>query len=170
MRDWTATSITAINEYLWNELQEELGWSTVKGLQPITPGGEIPQFEESTNPYIVYTYTTMPSGEAFYIESEMVTYEINSPKEGDIRQAINLIRAIFNRYDSSAYDINKWIQSNGHPLHKRFDFKYTVTAGGEGADAARTEGGRSTGMIMVRTVFMYIPDSAQDDRLSKYSK
>lgn len=152
--DYDVTAVTILNRYLWQELQAKLNWTTVNGLIPITTANQSPDFENGTQPYIVYTYTKNPSaGTSFFVKSESVMYRIVSPNEADIRRALNLIEEALNRYDASARDVQQWIDTNGTANHKKFEFQSIYMFSAEGADSQESEGGRRDGFVSLRVVY-----------------
>lgn len=165
MGKWDYAGVHGLNKYLWKKLQDELGWSASNygGLTPITTPQQQPEFNAYDFPYIVYGYTLQGTGPLYTVQGEIVTYTIFSTRSSDIRQAVNLISNLLNRYDDSASDVNLYLHGGkvfqngswvtvtgaGSDDNKAFDYKTIRVNQATGPEPALTEGGRQDGSVIV---------------------
>jgi hypothetical protein len=166
MANWGLTATFALNKYLWFMLKQELGWSAANygGMVPITIPQQQPEFTNYNKPFIVYNFTSNPTGRDFYLlRGEQTAYAIYSANETDIRQVVDLMNYLFDRRDDSAADLNKWLRieaaTTSPPaasvlaLRDTFDFKSIMVMEAQNAQPAGTEGGRMDGGIIVQSIF-----------------
>ena len=165
-KKWDLTGVHGVNKYLWSKLESELEWSKANygGLMPIVPASQQPELNDYSAPYIVYNYSHQSSGD-FYIQEEQIAYAIYSSNEADIRRAINVIVAYFQREDESAQAINDWMTVNGSVENKRFDYKHTKVLSTYGAQPPVSEGGRQDGSVIIRIRYTYYDPSTGTERL-----
>lgn len=158
MTNWKTAAAHGINKYVWKVIQEELSWTKIGALTPIIPVQEQPEMTNAKQPYIVYRYSTQPYGTDWYTCIEQCTYVVYSSSETEIREAVNLLTAMFKRFDESAQQINDWIDSNGNADNKAYDYKYVrVNMSSAPEEVETTEGGRAGGIVVIQ--YMYSHDS-----------
>ena len=159
--DLNATHV--LNKFLWQLLQNKLGWNTATygGLIPIVEGGQAPELNQINAPYIVYNYTVQGLTDTM-LKQEQVAYTIYSPIESDIRSFVGLIEDSLNREDDSAKDINSYIglMISTSP-YQNFDFKWTRMMSGSGAQPPLQEGGRLDGVVVIRMCYTVSSDGAR---------
>jgi hypothetical protein len=157
MAKWDYTAVHGINKYLWSKLQSELGWAAgdYGNLVPVTTPAQQPEFNSIGKPYIVYGYSPQGSGEDWLYEREVISYAVFSSDASDIRQVINLMKALFNRFDESAKDVNKHIATYGSTDNKTFDYKSIRLTVATGPQPPLQEGGRMDGSVVLAVSFTH---------------
>lgn len=157
MAKWDYTAVHGLNKYLWSRLQSELGWSAsdYNGLTPIATPQQQPEFNAIDKPYIVYGYTLQGSGTDWFLNEEVITYTIFATQSKDIREAVNLFKAVLNRFDESATDVNDYVIANGSGDNKAFDYKTIRVNMATGPEPAVTEGGRQDGSVIVSVTYTH---------------
>lgn len=157
MAEWDYAAVHGLNKYIWSRLQAELGWNANNygGLVPITTPQQQPEFNSYNFPYIIYGYSPQSTGPNWLLEAEVVSYTIFSASSTDIRQAVNVLKAILNRFDESAKDVNNYLRTNGTADNKAFDYKSVRVISANGPEPAVTEGGRQDGSVVVGILFTH---------------
>lgn len=153
--DFELNAVHGANQYLWQNLKTELGWaeSDYNGLVPITPVQQQPEFIGFNKPFLVYAYSVDPIGTSTWEKSETVSYSIYSADESDIRECINVMVKLFKNYDTSADELNTFVNSSLSDKYSKFDYKYIRIAGASGSQPAEQEGGRMDGLVIVNFVY-----------------
>lgn len=168
MSKWSLAGIHGINKYIWNLLQSELQYSTANygGLIPITTPQQTPEFNSYNFPYLVYSYSKLPSGNSHYLDAETAAYTIFSASEDDIRKATNMLAAKLKRGDETAAEVNAFISANGSADQKEFDYKNIQVTTAQGVQPALQEGGRYDGLVVIKYVYThYSPTTGIDPRV-----
>ena len=157
MAEWDYSAVHGLNKYIWAKLQEELGWSASNygGLTPITTPQQQPEFNSYNAPYIVYGYSPQGTGPNWLLKGEIVAYTIFSSSSADIRQAVNVLEAILNRFDESAKDVNTYIKNNGSTDNKAFDYKSIRMISAKGPEPSISEGGRQDGNVLIGITYTH---------------
>lgn len=171
MGKWDYAAVHGMNKYLWSKLQSELGWSADNygGLIPITTPEQQPEFNAYDFPYIVYSYSPQGTNPLYVYEAEIQVYTVFSTSNTPIRQAVNLIRALFGQFDDSAKDVNKYISTFGTTDNKSFDYKSIQVTAASGPEPALTEGGRRDGNVIVRTEYTFYQwDSTTHKEITRF--
>lgn len=163
---WGLTATLALNKYLWFMLKQELGWaaSNYNGLTPITIPQQQPEFQQFNKPYIVYNFSSNPTGRDFYLmRGEQTAYAIYSANEADIRACVDLMNYLFDRRDDSAADLNQWLRVQAATtspvapsiiaLRDYIDFKTIMVLESQNAQPATSEGGRMDGSIILQSTY-----------------
>lgn len=150
----------AINDYVWNLLRQEHGWTKIDGLLPFTPSREAPEFDGQKKPYFVYKGSRETGrGDLSPVRLATVQYLIYAqdlPSESgsnQVTEAIETIDNALNRLDESAIDINMSAHNTDNPRHALFDgtrVNWTRVLNTENADPGDAEGGKAVGYISVR--------------------
>jgi hypothetical protein len=130
-----ALPVHAINRYLWSRIEEEqlLNKANYSGLTPIIPVEETPEFITiiesqpgiQSYPYIVYSWSRINTGQAWFMKSHNIVYSIRSTDDDVIVKLLNLFEREFQSYDTAAIKINEWIATYGSAANKRYNFLYT---------------------------------------------
>ena len=157
MANWDYSAVHGLNKYLWAKLKEELQWSESNygGLVPITTPQQQPEFNSYNAPYIVYGYNPQATGPDWYLDGEIIAYTIFSASSADIRRAVNVMKAAFNRFDESAVDVNNYIRANGTADNKLFDYKAIRLVSAGGPEPSLTEGGRQDGSVVISVMYTH---------------
>ncbi len=162
MGKYDLSGVHVYNKFLWAKLKEEFDWldeSNYKGLIPILPSQQIPQITEAASgkPFIIYNYTDAGKDLAFYAPIQQVSYIIYSDHEGQLRQIMNFIETLSNRFDWTAEDVNHFIpsisNSSGDSDDAKFDFKYVRVMATNGPQPFEQENGRQAAMVMIRLCY-----------------
>lgn len=180
MGNWDYTGVHGLNKYVWSEIKSKLGWTEADygGLIPITTPQQQPEFNAIDKPYIVYSYTLQGTDTLHAYEEEIVAYTIFSTQSADIRKAVNVIRSALNRFDSSAADVNlylnggkvfengswKTIAAAGSADNKAFDYKYIRVTQASGPEPSITEGGRQDASIIVAMRYTHYGSNGESTR------
>jgi hypothetical protein len=126
--------VHAVNRYLWSRIKGEglLTEANYSGLVPILPVEETPEFLTiidsqpgiQSYPYIVYSWSRVNTGQAWFHKSHNIAYSIRSSDDDKMGQLLNLFEKTFQDYDSAAIRLNEFIATNGSATHKRYNFTY----------------------------------------------
>lgn len=151
MKDFKLSGIHPIRRYLWDVIQNELGWETkrYRSAVPLITPQQSPEFNDLGAPYIVYNYAHMPPGTDYYVNREQAIFTIYSGDEAEVRECVNLMYDYFKAHDDSAKLVNKWIMENGSDAHKRFNYLNIRVTSSLGPRPARQEGGRHEGTVSI---------------------
>lgn len=153
---------TPLRSYVWNLLQTELGWNKADtgNLIPVVGSQDQPELQNYDAPYIVYSWSLMPSGENFLMREEQVTMKVYSSREDEVRNAVIMLDNQLNRYDDSARAMNSWLAAHGTTFEKKFDIKYTYTISASGPQPAVQAGGRQDGLVIFRICYTVESDGS----------
>lgn len=124
----------AINKFLWSRIESEgiLSKVNYNGWVPIVPVEETPEFLEIidaqpgilSHPYIVYSWSRVNTGQAWFMKTHNIAYSIRSADDDKTGQLINLFEREFQDYDSAAQRVNAFIETSGAASHKRYRFTH----------------------------------------------
>jgi len=158
--------IYAINDYVWNVLRQELGWTKINNKVPVLPSREQPEFEGQTKPYLIYKGSRETGrGELSPVRLGVVQYMIyasdiaatqSTPSKSSTSQisaAIDLIDNALNRLDESGMDINRNAYNPQNPRHAAFNgthVTWTRIIDTDTPDPSENEGGKAVGYISIR--------------------
>ena len=165
---WDLAGAHALRRYIWQLLQDELGWSTDNygGLNPIITPQQEPELNEFNAPYIVYVFSKRPAGSLWLMEKEDMSISIFSVSDTEINQVVNLLSTKLAKHDEAAQDVNAFIRGTmpAGSFYKNFDFKSIVVTGAQGSNASVTEGGRKDGYVTLSyTYTLYESDPNSPD-------
>jgi hypothetical protein len=146
------SAIHGINQYLWDQLQNQVNWELIRGMVPIFPAQQQPEPTESEQPFIVYNWTVSTPWVTFELQTEQAAYIIYG-NNSDVIQAMNLIIDRLRRYDWAAQDVNAYIDQYGSTEAQKYDYKHIHVLNATSPDAAAQEGGRSAGIVTIRYEF-----------------
>ena len=139
--DFKAAAVHGVNSFIWSKLQEDLGWTAVNGLVPITTPQETPEFQDAGQPYIIYNYSTSNVEGNYGIKNQTVVYAIMSPRESEVREGLNLVEYYLGGEDLSAEDVNAHVETvTGQPF-SQFDYKSITAKQSTGGAPTEQEGG-----------------------------
>lgn len=167
---WELSGVHGLRRYIWQLLQDELGWKLsdytimVEGkpvqMVPIITPEQQPEFNSIDKPYIIYAYSKRQGSNNYFLEQEIASFTIYSNAEKDIRQAINMLDAKFDKRDEAAQELNKYISAAGlDPAYGYFDYKTLWVSGIQGPQPQTEEGGRRDGVININITYThYGPD------------
>lgn len=159
---WELAGTHALRQYLWKQLQVELGWTAADygGLTPITTPEQQPEFNNFNKPYIVYSFGKKPGTNLYLLEGETAAFTVYSQSTSDINRVLNLFDTKLDKRDEAAAEINAFLASSSlAPEFKYFDFKTTWVSGYQGPQPLTEEGGRRDGLITVNIEYThYGPD------------
>jgi hypothetical protein len=159
---WDLASVHPLNAFLWNELESEFGMSESdyavtempQGLVPIIPSQQIPLLTRQEKPFLVYNWTTEDQGVDWYLQHDQIMYLVYSEEEKEIRQLVNFMRSLFEKFDESAAPVNHFVRNSTSDNWKRFNYKYIqVLSGSGGALPLGSEGGRQESMVSIRVTY-----------------
>jgi len=145
--------VYAINNYVWELLKKNLDWQEIKGLVPILPAQQQPEFLDTDAPFIVYTSSNeFNDGELEPLDVEVISYVIFSEKSDEVDDAVTLIKNAFKAFNS-AENINLWIHNPACQLDPRDKVNlvtWTQVMNTESSGAAAAEGEKVDGFVSVR--------------------
>lgn len=156
-------------------MQEFMGdtWKKVDtehGLKiPILPVQEQPEVQTSDKPYLIYTYDVLSTGDLYQHQIENAIFSIYSQSSAVVSATTKLMTRLFNKYDDTARDINRWLHTTqgahnrslqayvtGNPdddmwIDELRNFRFTTVnvAGVAGQQPAPGEGGRVDSLITI---------------------
>lgn len=139
-----ASAIHGVNSFVWSKLQEEFGWTAKDygGRIPITTPQQSQEFNDLGKPYILYNYRMSTVRGTYGYKEDHARYQVNSPKESDIRKTLNLLDYYLGSQDASGSLINDYIHSLPAPnSYREFEYKTIMTPQGSGANPTGQEGG-----------------------------
>lgn len=123
-----------LNKYLWSRIKAEgiMTETSYSGLVPIIPVEETAEFmtvlDAQTGiqkpPYIVYSWSKLNTGQAWFHKAHNVAYSIRSADDDKMGQLLNLFEREFEDYDRAAMRINQYIASGTSTTHKRYNFTH----------------------------------------------
>lgn len=157
--------------YLWDMMQDYMPdtWGMIDtgtGRKiPILPVQEQPEQQTSNRPYIVYTYDVLPTSDVWQYQTESMYLVIFSQSSAVISSTTKLMTRLFNKYDVTAREINKWVQ--GPEIEKYFEgakewldeyrnyrFKTVRVAGVAGQQPTPQEAGRVDSAITLELTYV----------------
>lgn len=126
--------VHAINRFLWSKIESEdiLSKSNYSGLVPIIPVQETPEFITIieaqpgvvSHPYLVYSWTRVSTGQAWFLKQHNIAYSIRSADDDKTSQLLNLFERELQDYDMAARRVNTFVSEFGSPAHRRFSFTH----------------------------------------------
>lgn len=159
----------AINKFLWAQIETEgimakTDYATPQlpaGIVPIVPVQETPellQVIESQQgirslPYIVFTWSKINTGQAWFIKTHEIAYAIRSADDLKMRKLINLFDELFKDYDMAAHRVNAYVQANGLASHKAYHFKTISVSTLGGQMPTESENDVNESLITIRATF-----------------
>lgn len=159
----------ALRHYLWNAIETEgilskadyISPATpVDGLIPVVPVEEEPdlmkaiesQIGVTSRPYIVYTWTKIPTGQTWFLKTHHITFAIRSTDDVKMGQLINLFESLFQDFDEAARRVNDYI-ALGPDAFKRFTFKVIETREMGSQGPSMVENGVKEAIVILRATF-----------------
>ena len=151
MADYSQLAVYDLNTYLWQKLQDANlldrnnyyadGFDSY--LIPIVPAQQIPEFNNMLPgmAYIVYDYEVKPTMENWWITEEIITYSVVSQDYEQINKILNFMSDTFRRHDSTAKDINRYLNNN-----TQFEYHYSYIDKIISPEKFRQEGGFMLGV------------------------
>lgn len=160
-------AVFGVNKFLWNYLGDDgaavLRANDYQGLIPIIPSGEAPQFLQmldeqpgiQSHPYIVYTwYTNGFDANSWFRPTDTVVYTIYALDQSKINEIVMYIVNLFKRFDVSAAEVNRFIQTNDFgpmtQLYRDYSYGYISVAAATGGVAPSMENDPITATITLR--------------------
>jgi hypothetical protein len=157
--DFRVAGANIIRLVVWDILRADLNWQAFdNGLIPIITPDQQPEFNNQSNPYIVYNYMGQASSDtSYWIDEEQATFTVYSQSEEDVRKVVNLFKDNFKAYDESARMVNEWLaySSSSSNEFRKFDFKWIRLVSTMGANPVTEEGGRTSGSATIRYRYTY---------------
>lgn len=173
----TVSATHILRLYLWDKLKTYMGdsWKPIPtgggkiSAIPIIPVQEQPEVQTSENPYIVYAYDVAVTTDLWQLQNETSMFTIYSQSPATIASTTRLMQRLFNKWDESAQDVNRWIRSEdglgkfsiGDSEYdqwidevKNFKFRFIRVAGVLGTDPATQEAGRLNSSITIESSFI----------------
>jgi hypothetical protein len=105
-------------------------------------------------PYIVYTWTKINTGQAYFLKTHEFAYSIRSADDDKMGQLINLFDKLFQSYDKAALEVNQYIQSFGSEAQKKFQFKKINIENLGGQLPAESENGVNESLATIRVTYV----------------
>ena len=169
MRDFRVAATHGVNNFLWDRLQEDLGWdrSNYGGMIPITTPQQQQEFSDGDDPYIVYNYSMNTLGTNYVYKEESALYVIYSGgpnAESQVRETIHLFEYYLSSQDDSARIINDYIWSlpESSPF-RAFQYHSILGRGFSGATPPDQEGGITDAQANVAIRY------TRDDTLDRFT-
>jgi hypothetical protein len=157
MTDVSINAVHALNRFVYDLLKSNGALSdrsAYGGRTPILSAQQEPTIIQYNLPFLVYGFTESASTEFDALVNGNVAYAIYSAEEKDIIKITNIMREEFKHFDDTARDVNLYKYANAAFR----DILFTSISVGlvEGPSPATTEGGRQSGVVMLR--YTYQPD------------
>lgn len=161
-------AIYVVNSYLWKLLQDQLDWTTddYNGKIPIMPAAEAVEFDEFDKPFIIYGWSLEGAPSDLYVmNAENAGYSVYSDSTTIIDTVLNLLNNVFRSKDDAARNINRWMNSTNNPAQSAFagsgiNFTSLEMVSLSGPTPPGSEGGKSTGFVVVRYEYTLTVDPA----------
>lgn len=158
MTDIGLNAVHSLNRFIYDLLRSNgvIGDRTTDygGRTPIIATQQEPSMLTYNKPFLVYAFTESAPDDLEMLITGTVAYAIYSADERDIIKIINVMREGLKHFDQTASDINHYKFLNNAFRDTLFT---SVTIGMiEGPSPATTEGGRQSGVVMVR--YTYSPN------------
>jgi len=166
--------VHAINRYLWERIASEgildrnnyKGPGMTTGMIPVVPVEETAdlitiiesQAGITSHPYIVYTWNRINTGQMWYLKSHQIAYSVRSTDQVKMGQLVNLFEREFERYDESARNVNRYLQTAQTTppvpaLLKKYSFKYINLTQISGPMPAEAENEENEALITITAAF-----------------
>lgn len=166
-------AVHGINRYLWSRLQTLNSMNPSKYVGrinngpninwiPIMPTQMIEEFTEATDvdgekaPFIVYNWNVESIAQSWFIQSEQIIYVVYSDSEESIRQVTKTMINLFKRWDTSADEVNNWINDPANSLsaeYKKFEYKSISIQAANGPLPVEEAGSRLQALITLRATY-----------------
>lgn len=128
--------------------------SSYGGRTPIISSQQEPTILQYNLPFLVYAFTESPPSDLEMLITGNVAYAIYSADDTDIIKIITVMREGLKHFDDTAREVNSYKYANG--TFKDILFTSINIGMVEGPSPAMTEGGRQSGLVMVR--YTYSPN------------
>lgn len=154
MTDININGVHALNRYVFDLLKLNgviQDRSAYGGRTPIIPTQQEPTILQYNLPFLVYAFTESAPSDLEMFVTGNVAYAIYSADEKDIIRIITVMREGLKHFDDTARDVNIYKYNNTSFR----DILFTSINVGmvEGPSPAMTEGGRQSGLVMVRYTY-----------------
>lgn len=157
MASYKLTGTHALNAFTQAKLVEAglLTLSDYKGLTALIPAQQQPEYTNLTKgiPFIVYNYMQEGTYSDWWLEHEQVAYVIYTDDSAKIRDMVNYLNNLYRRFDWSAQDVNKYLNTSGSTAQQAFEFKYVRVVSASSIEPATEEGGRHSATIVLNICF-----------------
>jgi hypothetical protein len=164
-----------LNKWLWSKLKDlpyKGGYAFGKyvphgtiGLVPIIPSQQLPEFTEIAGgaPFIVYNYTDLDTGDAWFTQEQQVAYVIYDNDEERLRTIDAYMVNLLQRMDWTAQEVNDYIlnpntQEPGTNAD-HYEFKSVLVTSANGPEPFEQQGGRQGALVVARIMFTHDMDS-----------
>lgn len=157
-------AVHAFNRYLWAKIKEAgiMTEADYSGLVPVIPVEETAEFMTvidaqagiGSKPYMVYTWSKVPSGQAWFYKTNDFAYAVRSADDVKMRKLLNLFESLNEAYDFSAIKANEWIQANSPAAHKKYQFKTISINTLGGQMPAEVENGVNESLVTIRAQYV----------------
>lgn len=149
MVDVQVLPIYAIIDYAWAMLKKNttMKESDYNNRIAIIPTSQQPEFTALNKPFIVYTWSELPTNDISAMRSGVAAFAVYGTTDREINKISNLLVNTFNRWDMSAEGINTWARS-GPFAGIRFDTLWAT--GFDGPSPESQEGGRQSSVVVIR--------------------
>lgn len=165
--DTNIPAVFGLNRFLWNYLGDAgvkvLDSNDYDGLIPIIPNGEAPEFLQmldeqpgiQSHPYIVYTwYTNGFDADSWYKPTDTVLYVIYALDQNKLNDIVMKIVNLFKRFDVSAEEVNRYIQTHTFgeftDRYRAYSYTHINVAAATGGVAGNLESDPIVATITVR--------------------
>lgn len=149
-----------INRYLMAIFEDRLEWEKIKGKSPILAAQEEPEFLDSNQPFLIYSFQDLQSRDPLETKREgILTYTVVGITVGQVNDAVSLLTKVF-RSDNAPMNITKYLKSSDLPDdYIDYIVDYVTISGADYAMATDSEGGHIAGMVEVRISYKVTPES-----------
>lgn len=149
------SAVYALNSYTWKLLEANLGWERWKGVPPIIPTQQHPEFLQSGKAFIVYGAALHPAMDVYELHKESVSYNIYATSSTEANNVASLLYDVFKRQDEAAADVNEWlnVEATGERGSRDVSFGSVRAVMVEKAEPADEEGGYVSALVMIETKY-----------------
>lgn len=146
------SAVYALNSYLWQLLQANLGWTAYQDTVPIIPSAMQPELMQSAKAFVVYGSAMQPAEHLYALNTESIAYNIYGTSVTDVNNIASLLYETFKRQDDAAYDVNDWLAKEAATRiggHRGIYFGTVRAVMVEKAEPADEEGGWVSALVML---------------------
>lgn len=102
-------AVYSFNAYTWRLLEVNLEWERWKGVAPIIPVAQQPEFLQSGKSFIVYGAVSHPPDHLYALHRDTISYTIYAGSVTEANKISNLFNGTFRTQDEAADVVNEWL-------------------------------------------------------------
>lgn len=149
-----------INRYVMAIFEDRLKWEKIKDKTPILAAQEEPEFLDSNQPFLIYSFNELQSRDPLEAKREgILAYTVVGITVAQVNDAVSLLTKIF-RSDQAPMNITKYLKASDLPEdYMDYIVDYVTISGADYAMSTDSEGGHIAGMVEIRIFYKVTPES-----------